>query len=319
MKKIVICSLLALFFGFGQCVNASGKCGCASGHHSGHHGGYHGSYHGGYHGHHHNHAYHSSSGSSQSVYLVKTETTTRDEKFPNCTKHYMKTQVTTNHYSDGSKRTLYSSTIYNSDGSVIASDCNKVNHITYNNNHYFIICKFSSKGGCSIIDTNGKAVTEKTYSRIEELKENRFFVKYDKKYGIIDLKENEIVPVKYQRFFKINNETFITKLNGYYGILNIENKVLVKNECEKIRPMHKTVLIKKCGKYGLCNLKGEVLYKAKYDKIRHLGEYILIKKSKKYQILDSEGKMVSDAKYKKVRLRRNTLYGYDGKKWSEVK
>ena len=263
--------------------------------------------------HHYNcpHTHSTSNGSSQPVYLVRTEHNSSEEKFPNCAKHYMKTETTINHYSDGSRRTYINSTVYNQDGSVLASDCNKVSHVFNKNNHYFIICK--NRSGCSIINSKGETLTNKNYSNIEELKENRYLVKYDKKFGIIDINENIITPVKYQKFQKISKDTFVTRLNGYYGILDIENNVLVKNDCEKIKPIHDAILIKRYGKYGLCNLEGKMLFATEFNKIKKLGEYILIEKDRKYQVLDYKGNMISDLKFKKVKLERNTLFGYIGK------
>ncbi len=269
--------------------------------------------------HHHNHNYnHQTSSHSEShpVYLVRTEQNSHDENFPNCTKHYLKTQTTINYYSDGSRRTYINSTIYNKDGSVIVSDCNRVNHILYNNEHYFIICK--NKGGCSIINSKGNATIENNYSKIEELAQNRFLVKLNKKFGIIDLKENIIVPIKYQKFEKINKKIFITKLNGYYGILDIENNILAKNDCERIKQLFNTILLKRYGKYGLYNLEGKAIYNIEYDKIKALGEYILVKKDKKYQILDFYGNQISDLKFDKIKLKRNTLYGFIDKKRIEI-
>ena len=291
MKKIFIYLFLAFYFGLLNNVYASCNCN-----------------HKGACNHHHTH--HSSQSSSQPVYLVRSEHNTSEEKFPNCAKHYMKTDTTINYYSDGSRRTFVNSTVYNQDGTILVSNCNKVKHVFYKNSHYFIICKNS---GCSIINSKGETITKQNYSKIEELKENRFLVKYNKKFGIIDIEENAVVPVKYQKFQKISDETFITKLNGYYGILDIENDILVKNDCEKIKPLHNTILLKRYGKYGLNKPDGSVIYKIEFDKIKPYKEFILLKKDKKYQISDYNGKSLSDEKFKKIKLERNTLFGIIGK------
>lgn len=299
MKKLV--SLL-LFFVTLICVNnADAACNCNQ--HSGKN-------------HHCNHNHSSSSGNSQPAYVVRTEQTSSEENFPDCSKHYMKTNTTTNYYSDGTKRVYTNSTIYNKDGSVLVSDCYKISHLIDNNNHYFVICK--NKGGCSIINSKGENVTTRNYSNIDVLTEQRFLVKYEKKYGIIDLKENVIVPIKYQKFKKTNQNHFITKLNGYYGILDTENNILVKNECEKIKLLYNTIILKRYGKYGLADLDGKIIYDIQYDKIKCLGEYILLRKGKQYLVLNDKGELISNQEYKKIKLVRNTLYGYIDRTWVKV-
>ena len=260
------------------------------------------------HNHHHNYNNYHSSSSSNNVYLVKTDSTTSEQKFPDCNDCHMITETITKYYSDGSKRIYLNSKIYDSKNAVIASDCSSVEHIVYKNNHYFAICK--NRGGCSLINEKGENITKRSYSMINKIADNRLLVKFDKKYGIIDLNEKTIVPIKYQRFQKIGEKTFITKLNGYWGILDYNNKVLVKNDCEKIRPLYDTILIKRYGKFGLANYDGKILYDVKYDKIKKFGEYIVIKKNDTYQLLDSEGQKISEDEYKKLKLKRNTLYGY---------
>ena len=305
MKKIFLCCLLALSIctvSYGACHHSGGhNSGCASHAHAGHH------------GHHHSHG---SSSSSQSVYVIGKDYSKTEQKFQNCSKHYMVVETITYLYSDGSRRKFLNHTVYNSDGTVLAADCRSVNHIIYNNNHYFII----SKNGSFIIDDKGNRITQKTYSSIREFKPNRLIVKRDKKYGIIDLKENIIVPIKYQKFNIDGKGIFITKLNGYWGILDSENQILVDNDCEKIKSLHDTILLKRYGKYGLADLNGKIIFDIKYDKIKKLSEYILVREGKKYFILDSDGEKINDFSYKKIKLKRNTLYGLgDDKEWVKIK
>ena len=268
----------------------------------------------------HNHNIHSThhtnhgTSSDNQVYLVNQEYSKTEKKFPNCSKHYMIAETTIYHYSDGSRRSFSNYTVYNSDGTVLMENCKDVKHILYNNSHYFII----SKNGYYLTDDKGNKITQKTYSNIREFKPNRLIVKRDKKYGIIDLKENIIVPAKYQKFNAEGN-IFITKLNGYWGILDSENNIHVKNECEKIKPFCDVILLKKYGKYGLADLKGNIIYDVKYNKIKKLGEYILVRENQKYFVLNSEGKRINDSLYKKIKLKRNTLYGLnDNKNWTEI-
>ena len=304
MKKIFLCFLLAL----SVCNVSNAACS----HHGGYHAGCTNHAHATHHGH---HPSHSSSG-SQSVYVVSRDFSKSEQKFPNCTKHYMVVETITYHYSDGSRRSFTNCTVFNSDGTVLVADCRGVNHVMYNNNHYFII----NKGGYYIIDSEGSKITQKTYSAMKEFKPDRLIVRHDKKYGIIDLKENVIVPIKYQKFITDGNGVFITKLNGYWGIVDSENNQLVKNDCDKIKSLHDTILIKRYNKYGLADLDGKMIYEVKYNKIKKLGEYIVVKDGKKYFVLDYDGERINDFSYKKIKLERNTLYGLgDDKAWVEIK
>ena len=304
MKKIFLCCLLVLSF----CTVSYGACSHSGGHHAGcsHHA------HATHHGHHPSH----SSSSSQQVYVVSRDFSKTEQKFPNCSKHYMVVETVTYHYSDGSRRSFSNCTIFNADGTVLVENCTSAKHISYENKHYFIICK----GGCYIIDSEGNRLTKRNYSKIEEFKPNRFIVRLDKRYGIIDIKENIVVPIKYQKFIPEGTGIFITKLNGYWGILDSENNELVKNDCDKIKSLHDTILIKRYHKFGLADLDGKIIYDIKYDKIKKLGEYIVIREGKKSFVLDSDGDRINDFSYRKIKLERNTLYGLgDDKEWVKIK
>ena len=146
MKKILV-GLLVLVM---SCSVAMAKCStCGSSNCS--------------HSHAHSHSSHSSSSDSHPVYLVRTETRQNEIKFPNCADHYAIMDITINHYSDGTKRTYTNGTIYNSDGTVLESDCQSVHHVIYEGGHYFIIKK---SNGYKIIDSNGKILTKKAFIKL---------------------------------------------------------------------------------------------------------------------------------------------------------
>lgn len=299
MKKI-ICCLIVLFVCFTQCVMAKG--GHSSHGHSSH--GRH-SHHSHHHSHHHL-IYHNSSHSTP-VYLIQQDTKKQEVKFPNCTKHYAVEEITTSVYSDGTKRVMTSSTVFNSDGSTLISNCGSVEHLVFEGKHYFVVYK--NKGGWKIINSEGNSQTVKKYSYMYVLKPNRILVRLDKRYGIIDLQEKTVVPVKYRKFLEVSDGVFLTKLNGYWGVVDTENNTLIPNECERIKPVYDTLIIKRYGKYGLADVRGRILYEPGFDKIKKMGEYILLKKNKTYQVLDMEGVPVNDKIYGKIKLNRNKLEG----------
>jgi hypothetical protein len=267
------------------------------------------------HHHHNNPQYHSSSGSSSTpVYLVGKETKIDEVRYPDCKDHYAVQETTTSLYSDGSKRVYSNSTVYNSDGSVLITDCRDVKHIMYDDNHYFIVSK---QKNYEIIDDKAQPLTIRQYSKIQEVAPNRLLVKYNKRYGIIDLNEQTIVPIKYQKFDEISHNIFLTKLNKYYGIVDVNNRIIIDNDCDKIKPLFDTFVVKKADKYGLLDLNANTILNTEFDKIGKLGEYITVKKNGKYQVYDYAGRLLAPNQYKKLRLNRNHLQGYINR-WVDV-
>ena len=317
MKRLLTV-LLVLYMGCAVAAAKSGpSAGCSRGGGSHSHSSHGSSHHGSHHSARHHSSHSSSGGNSHPVYLVRTENNQSEVKFQNCDEHYAITKTTTNVYSDGTRRSFSSSTIYNADGTVFESDCTSVKHTIYNDQHYFIVGK---RDGYSIIDNDGKTVTSRNYSFMKELEPNRILVKRDKKYGIIDLRDEVVVPVKYQNFENVNKRIMIAKLNGYYGVVDFDNNTLIYPDCDKIKTLYDTMVLKRYGKYGLANLEGEKILEPHYDKIKKLGEYILVKKDNKYGVLNSDGEFIAEIIYKKIKLERNRLKGIqENSVWKDIK
>ena len=242
-----------------------------------------------------------------SHYYVTYKDYYQDElNFANCDKHYAIKETTVYYYSNGTRRSYVTNTIYNNDGAILASGCSDVKHFVYNKKHYFT---FYQNKKYQIIDEFGNFISINNYKQMQEIAPNRLLVKLDKKYGVIDLNNNIITPIKYKEFKQIGPNLFLTKLNGYYGMADNSNNIFIKNEYDKIKPLYDTYLLKKYDKYGLADKNGKFILLAEFDDIEKLGEYILIKKDNKYGVLDSSGNIISNPIYKKIRLERNTLQG----------
>ena len=235
--------------------------------------------------------------------------------FPDCERHYLINGVHTYYYSNGGRSRYIIGTIFNSDGSVLQTDCKKVRHYIQNGKHYF---SFYRDKRYQIMAENGRIITTKPYKQMDEISKGKLLVKLNKKYGVIDLNGNEIIPIKYKTFKNIGNDLYLTKLNGYWGVINSSNKIIVKNENDKISKIHDCFLIKKQGKFGLMNSDGKIICKTECEKIKKLGEYILVKFGKNYSVFDSNGNLLSKKIYKDIRLERNTLEGKVGKVWEEI-
>ncbi len=227
-----------------------------------------------------------------------------EHNFKNCDRHYLLKDVSIYYYSNGTRRTYISNTIFNKDGSILVSGCSDVNHIESNGKHYFIFYKNKKY---QIMDEFGNILSVKKYKYMREIAQDKLLVKLDKRFGIVNLNDEIIVPIKYKKFEQIGKDLFLTKLNGYYGILNSSNKILIKNEHDKISPIHETFLLKKYNKFGLASKSGEIILPIEYDKIKELDEYIVIEKDGLYGLLDSSGNVISKPIYKKIRLNRNNI------------
>ena len=240
------------------------------------------------------------------VYLVNKDYVTQEQYFNKCKTHYVIKETIIFFYSHGTRRSFTNCTIYNTDGTILETDCLSVKHLLINNKHFFVIYK---NGKYSVINDKGEFLTTKKYKQMTEVGTNKLLVKLDKKFGIIDINENIIVPIKYKKFEKTDKNLFITKLNGYYGMIDNNNQVLVKNEYEKITPLYETYLLKKYGLYGLADKNGKIILEAENGSIKKLGEFIIVKQDKKYNVYDASGMKISEKSYKKIRLNRNTLEG----------
>lgn len=253
--------------------------------------------------------------SSSCVYLVGKDFTQSEEKFLNCNKHFVVRDITTYLYSNGTRRTQESATIYNLDGSVLESNCSNVEHHTNNDLHYFSFYKGKKY---QIMDEHGVIYTIKNYKKMKEIAPDKFLVKLDKLYGVIDYHENTIIPIKYKSFEQIGQDLYLTKLNGYFGMINSSNKILIKNEYDKIKPLYETYVLKRKNQYGLTDKNGKIILPPIYEKIKKCGEYIIVQKGNFYGVFDTTGQQITDFKYYDIRLERNTLQGKLKKQWINI-
>lgn len=263
------------------------------------------------HGHYHAH-YNSC---SNCVYIVGSDTFQEEKSLTGTNNYYLLVNTTVNYYSNGTKRTYYDYTILKKDGTVLFSDCDDVEYISYNKKDYFLV---KSGRYYKILQSNSNLSAKRQYSKMKKLSSNKILVCVNKKYGVIDINENIIVPIKYKEFEQIGNDLYKTKLNGYYGLKNSSNYAYLKDEYDSIKPFYDTFLIKKEGKYGLVDIKGKMIIDATYDKIVKKDEYIVAKKDKLYEIFNSSGEKITNEKYRKIKLERNQLKVLKDNSWDEL-
>lgn len=259
---------------------------------------------------------HCNRSSCSHVYVVRSDVSQEERIFANCKKHYLKTETTTNYYSNGTKRVFNNHTIMNSDGSIVAQGFSNVKHVIKDDKHYFLVRKGKVY---KILNDTGIDLTQRQYTYMEEISPEKLLVKSDKKYGIIDLNEKIIVPIKYKKFVRNGTDLYLTELNGFYGLLDSSNNVIIKNEYDKIKRVYDIFILKQYNKFGLADINGKIIIPAQVDSIKKLGEYIIVKNNKKYGVYSNDGKALSPIIYKKIRLERNKLEGtINGKVWVEI-
>ena len=168
--------------------------------------------------------------SSSHAYLIGKDTTKKEYKFANCDKHSVINETTVYIYSNGTRRSYINSTILDSNGAVLESNCSNVKHIIHDQKHYFT---FYKNKRYRIMDGTGKTISLKAYSKMEQVDDNRLLVRLNKKYGIITLEDKTVVPFKYQLIRQVGKNLYLTKLNGYYGFIDGSHNILVKMNMTK--------------------------------------------------------------------------------------
>ena len=214
---------------------------------------------------------------------IRYQTVTESEvPVKDCDKHFIEVQTIVTDYSNNYRNTTRYYTAYDKDGNIIVNNCGKMKHIIRDGKCYFIIRFYESEflGSESvksaIICSDDNFQVNNKYTLFKEIGNNKYLVRKNGLYGIIDIDENEIVPIKYDLLEQMNNGIYKTKMNGAYGVISMD---------------------------------GDIILPCENDKIKKLGNlYYQVKKDNKWGIISSEGKIITPIKYKDVKISKNILY-----------
>jgi len=181
-------------------------------------------------------------------------------------------------------------------------------------------------GKYSLARMNGKMVTTPEYDDINrDPKRNKYVVKKNGKYGIIDTTGQTIVPCTFDNIALVNEYlsygitnrvSYLVKDTGHYGIIDTLGKTIIPCRYDTIIFVNKEIqyLIKDGRYYGLMDSTGKVMLPCKYEEIsafyknyndtsptpRYAYEtlsYSIIKEGDNFGLVDSVFKIVIPPRY----------------------
>lgn len=143
---------------------------------------------------------------------------------------------------------------------------NTYDDVAYSWNSTIIRVKIQNKN--AYIDSNGSYLIPPEYDWLGEpnITKHTLFKK-DKKYGLLDLKNNIVIENKYDYLEIWDDEACIIKQNGKKGLLSIKNEKTITTTFDEIytNQYHGIAVVKVGKKYGLINNKGVELTSINYD------------------------------------------------------
>jgi hypothetical protein len=136
-------------------------------------------------------------------------------------------------------------------------------------------------------------------------------VKFENKWGAIDMKGNQIIPFVYDSLGKNYFNKIIAGRDGKKGIVDTKNNIVVPFIYDDIgsweqffekdsRPLQEVLLdnflvVKQANKYGVINKEGHEILRCEYDEIIQKGDALRIKQGKKYMYAsENTGEIISE-------------------------
>ncbi len=181
----------------------------------------------------------------------------------------------------------------------------------YNNTNIFKV-KDASTSRYNLINLNNKLLFNNWYDLIETPRDisNRFIVKKDDRYGIVDSSEKIIVPLNY---VLISKETYSDgshlSINGEgkYGFITVDGKEtlpFIYDKLENKYGSNNMISIKnsKCGIVRINSGSPQEIISCDYDEITNLKKVLIIKKDGKFGLLDSGGKVIVEPIYEDLEI-----------------
>ena len=146
-------------------------------------------------------------------------------------------------------------------------------------------------GKYGIIDFNKAVIFENKYADIKPIySSNKYAVKIDKSYKIINKSGNVLLDRNFEDIKDINDTNIIFKEKGKYGVTTINSENHIGAQYEDIIFMDNNHYIAKKSKYGIINANNEVQLDFKYDSIIYnptAGILIAKNSQNQYDIFDS--------------------------------
>jgi len=184
--------------------------------------------------------------------------------------------------------------IINNDGKVVS----KLNHASiYPSKNG--VSKFSQGDLFGLMDQDGKVILDALYNKILTIDNNKYIVKSDNVYSIIDSKAVKLTT-GYEKIYRPLNGKFKVKLDGKYGFLNADNySVIGSINYDMVSDFGiKAAAVKRDGQYKLISHTLTDIATLPYDKVEYIENGMWKYKSNgKWGLLNNEGQAVSSAKF----------------------
>ncbi len=167
----------------------------------------------------------------------------------------------------------------------------------------FAHVKFNGKWG--VIDITGTEITPIKYDSIDKFNDGLARVELNEKWGIIDSTGKEITPIKYDSIDEFKNGFARVKRNKKWEIIDTTGKTITPIKYDVIGTIFENgfARVKLNGKWGIIDIKGKDISSIKYDsmgKYSKNGDYISVELNGKWGFIDKTGKEVSLIKYDSV-------------------
>lgn len=156
-------------------------------------------------------------------------------------------------------------------------------------------------GMYGVVDSTGKEILPIEYSELDDRHDKLYLAKKQDKYGFIEPSGEIVIPFIYDRCYHFwDNELAPVKIGKKWGLINKEKVLVVDTIYDDMFSFQKEILrVRLNGKTGFLNKQGGVFIDLKYDDAdAYFKNHVLrVKLDDKYAILNKKGKEICDFKY----------------------
>lgn len=161
-----------------------------------------------------------------------------------------------------------------------------------------------------VIDSLGKEITPIEYSELDDRHDKLYLAKKHGKYGFIKPTGEIVIPFMYNKCYHFwDNDLAPVKIGKKWGLINKKNVLVVEPIYDDMFSFQNEILrVRLNGKTGFLNKQGDIFIDLKYDDAdAYFKNGVLrVKLDEKYAILNKKGKEICDFKYDGMGKFRNS-------------
>ncbi len=139
------------------------------------------------------------------------------------------------------------------------------------------------------------------YNEVQYFPEiEKFTVKSNGKWGLINVDEEILLPIKYQKILLLNSGMLLVRKNDRWGLFSTQGKELIPCQFDEFdyRDDIKSFFVKKKGLWGISTLRGGVVLPPKYEDLYALSnKKFLVKQKGKWGIVGAGGFVIVPCDY----------------------